>query len=99
VRGNEIVYVGDKAGAEAFVGKCTEEIDLERYRGTYKTDHVWVDTLKVTFDSVIENQKAAMLEPYLDIVFAQFLLDDSLRFDGTGYDNAFVVGFRWNIEI
>ena len=31
----------------------------------WHTEHVWIDTLKITIDSVIENQKAAVLEPYL----------------------------------
>ena len=38
---------------------------VDRYAKTYKSDHVWVDTLKISIDSVLENQKAAMLEPYL----------------------------------
>lgn len=36
-----------------------------RYAKKYKSEHAWFDTLKITEDSVIENQKAAMLEPYL----------------------------------
>ena len=36
---------------------------------------------------------------FRDIVFAQFILDDSLRSDGTRYDNAIVFGFRWSIDI
>lgn len=38
---------------------------LDGYAKKYKTDTLWFDTLKVSGDSVIENQKAAMLEPYL----------------------------------
>jgi predicted amidohydrolase YtcJ len=38
---------------------------LDSYAKKYKSDHIWVDTLKITIDSVLENQKAAMLEPYL----------------------------------
>ncbi len=38
---------------------------LDRYAQMYRTDTLWFDTLKVSGDSVIENQKAAMLEPYL----------------------------------
>ena len=38
---------------------------LEAYSKKYKTEHVWFDTLKITADSVVENQKAALLEPYL----------------------------------
>lgn len=38
--------------------------DLDRLAKTYKSDHVWIDTLKIILDSVIENQGAAMLEPY-----------------------------------
>ncbi len=39
--------------------------ELERLRETYTSDNVWFDTLKISGDSVIENQKAAMLEPFL----------------------------------
>lgn len=38
---------------------------LDGYAKKYRTDTLWFDTLKVSGDSVIENQKAAMLEPYL----------------------------------
>lgn len=38
---------------------------LDHYARMYRTDTLWFDTLKVSGDSVIENQKAAMLEPYL----------------------------------
>lgn len=38
---------------------------LEANARRWHTEHVWFDTLKITMDSVIENQKAAMLEPYL----------------------------------
>jgi predicted amidohydrolase YtcJ len=37
---------------------------LDELAKKYRTEHVWFDTLKITIDSVIENQKAAMLEPY-----------------------------------
>ena len=37
---------------------------LEQYATRFASDHVWVDTLKITSDSVLENQKAALLEPY-----------------------------------
>lgn len=36
-----------------------------QYAEQYQSDHVWFDTLKIVDDSVMENQKAAMLEPYL----------------------------------
>lgn len=48
---------------ESMAGDAVET--MLRFRDTYRSDHVWVDTLKITIDSVIENQKAAMLEPYL----------------------------------
>ena len=32
----------------------------------WKSEHVWFDTLKITIDSVVENQKAATLAPYLN---------------------------------
>ncbi|TNF78143.1 MAG: amidohydrolase [Acidobacteria bacterium] len=38
---------------------------FDEYAKKYRTDTLWFDTLKVSGDSVIENQKAAMLEPYL----------------------------------
>ena len=38
---------------------------LDAYAKRWHTEHVWFDTLKITIDSVVENQKAAVLEPYL----------------------------------
>ena len=38
---------------------------MDEYAKKYRTETLWFDTLKVSGDSVIENQKAAMLEPYL----------------------------------
>ena len=35
------------------------------YAGRYATDHLWFDTLKIIGDSVIDNQTAAMLDPYV----------------------------------
>jgi len=52
-------YVNTPTLAEDAVDK------LDRYAKKYRTDTMWFDTLKVSCDSVIENQKAAMLEPYL----------------------------------
>lgn len=52
-------YVNTPALADDAVEK------LDFYAKKYKTDTLWFDTLKVSGDSVIENQKAAMLEPYL----------------------------------
>ena len=40
--------------------------NLEASAKRWKSDHVWFDTLKITLDSVVENQKAATLEPYLN---------------------------------
>lgn len=37
---------------------------LKQYAKHFTSEHVWVDTLKITTDSVLENQKAALLEPY-----------------------------------
>ncbi len=37
----------------------------EQYAKKYKSEHAWFDTMKIVCDSVMENQKAAMLEPYL----------------------------------
>ena len=51
-------YINTPALAESAVET------LEQYTTQFKSDHVWVDTLKITTDSVLENQKAAMLEPY-----------------------------------
>lgn len=39
---------------------------LEASAKRWKSEHVWFDTLKITIDSVVENQKAATLEPYLN---------------------------------
>jgi predicted amidohydrolase YtcJ len=44
-------------------GTAVEKIG--EYAKKYKSDNVWINTLKITLDSVLENQKAAMLEPYL----------------------------------
>ena len=38
---------------------------MKKYSEKYRTEKLWFDTLKVSGDSVIENQKAAVLEPYL----------------------------------
>lgn len=37
---------------------------LKKYSKQFKSEHVWMNTLKVTTDSVLENQQAAMLQPY-----------------------------------
>ncbi len=52
-------YINTPALAETAVEK------LDGFARKYRTDTLWFDTLKVSGDSVIENQKAAMLEPYL----------------------------------
>ena len=39
---------------------------LEEYARRWESEHVWFDTLKISIDSVIENQKASMLEPYVN---------------------------------
>jgi predicted amidohydrolase YtcJ len=39
---------------------------LDEYAARWKSEHVWIDNLKITIDSVVENQKAAVLEPYLN---------------------------------
>ena len=52
-------YVNTPALAEGAVET------LDAYARKYRTETLWFDTLKVSGDSVIENQKAAMLDPYL----------------------------------
>ena len=37
---------------------------LDGFAKRYRSDHFWLDTLKIVGDSVLENQAAAMLEPY-----------------------------------
>lgn len=37
----------------------------QQYSHQYATEHLWLDTVKIVGDSVLENQTAAMLEPYL----------------------------------
>ena len=37
----------------------------QRFARKYRSEHAWFDTMKLVADSVMENQKAAMLEPYL----------------------------------
>lgn len=38
-------------------------------------------------------------ESFRDTIYAEYILDDSLRSDGTGYPNGFVVGVRFGFEI
>ncbi|MEM7147928.1 MAG: amidohydrolase [Verrucomicrobiota bacterium] len=52
-------YVNTPALAEDAVEK------LQEYANKYQSEHVWFDTLKITGDSVVENQKAAFIDPYL----------------------------------
>ena len=59
VRVSATHYVNTAALAETAVDV------LKRYADDFASDHVWADTLKITIDSVLENQKAAMLDPYL----------------------------------
>ncbi|WP_428687808.1 amidohydrolase [Roseibium sp.] len=39
---------------------------IEDFSKRYKSEHVWLDTLKIIGDGVTENFKAYMFEPYLD---------------------------------
>lgn len=39
--------------------------DSRRYADTYASEHLWFDLVKIVGDSVLENQTAALLEPYL----------------------------------
>ena len=48
---------------EELAKDAAEKLDYSAKR--WHTEHVWFDTLKITIDSVVENQKAAVLEPYL----------------------------------
>lgn len=43
----------------------TAVIDSTRLAKQVRSAHVWVDTLKIIGDSVLENQKAALEQPYL----------------------------------
>lgn len=43
----------------------TAVIDSTRLASQARSAHVWVDTLKILGDSVLENQKAALEQPYL----------------------------------
>jgi predicted amidohydrolase YtcJ len=52
-------YVNTKALSLVGVEK------LDEFARKYRTETLWFDTLKISGDSVIENQKAALLEPYL----------------------------------
>lgn len=49
---------------EELAKDAAEKLDASAKR--WKTEHVWFDTLKVTIDSVVENQQAAVLEPFLN---------------------------------
>jgi predicted amidohydrolase YtcJ len=50
--------------SEELAKDAAEKLDACAKR--WKSEHVWFDTLKITIDSVVENQKAATLEPYLN---------------------------------
>lgn len=39
---------------------------IEEFSQRFKSEHVWLDTLKIIGDGVTENYKAYMFEPYLD---------------------------------
>ncbi|WP_427969673.1 amidohydrolase [Altererythrobacter sp.] len=39
---------------------------IDDFSKRFKSDHVWLDTVKIVGDGVVENRKAAFLEPYLD---------------------------------
>jgi len=39
---------------------------IDDFSKRFKSDHVWLDTVKIIGDGVVENRKAAFLEPYLD---------------------------------
>lgn len=52
-------YVNTPELAEVCVQK------LDEYASKYRTETLWFDTLKISGDSVVENQKAAVLDPYL----------------------------------
>lgn len=52
-------YINTAKLAETAVDK------LDYYAKEYESEHVWMNTLKISIDSVLENQKAALLEPYL----------------------------------
>lgn len=43
----------------------TAVVDSTRLASQARSPHVWVDTLKIMGDSVLENQKAALEQPYL----------------------------------
>jgi len=39
---------------------------IEEFSKRYKSEHVWLDTMKIVGDGVTENHKAYFFEPYLD---------------------------------
>jgi len=40
---------------------------IEDFSQRYKSEHVWLDTMKIVGDGVVENHKAYFFEPYLDV--------------------------------
>ncbi len=40
--------------------------NIQEYSKRYKSEHVWLDTMKIVGDGVVENHKAYFFEPYLD---------------------------------
>jgi len=41
--------------------------NIKEYSQRYKSEHVWLDTMKIVGDGVTENHKAYFFEPYLDV--------------------------------
>jgi len=77
---------------------------IQDFSRRFDSDHVWLDTMKIIGDGVVENHKAAFLEPYLDVdgsgaltVPEDFLLDKAMRAAGMGFNvTAHCVGDRAN---
>lgn len=77
---------------------------IEDFSKRYKSEHVWLDTMKIIGDGVIENHKAYFFEPYLDKDSSgamnsgdEFTRDAALKAADMGFNvTAHCVGDRCN---
>lgn len=67
--------------------------NIDGFSKRFKSEHVWLDTMKVIVDGVVENRKAAFLEPYKDTgesgaltVDKEFLRDKAMRAAEMGFN-------------
>jgi len=66
---------------------------IQDFSKRFKSEHVWLDTMKIIGDGVTENHTAAFLQPYLDVkgsgaltVPTDFLRDKAMRAAKMGFN-------------